>query len=52
MLFLEDPDLCVTPEHPEEPLVCARFLRASFDIGFLIGAYDPDTDIRFVRLVE
>jgi Flp pilus assembly protein TadG len=52
MLFLEDPSLCVTPEHPEEPLVCARFLRASFDIGFLIGEYDPDTDIRFVRLVE
>ena len=52
MLFLEDPSACVTPEHPDEPLVCARFLRASFDIGFLIGAYDPDTDIRFVRLVE
>jgi len=52
MLFLEDPSLCVTPEHPEEPLVCARFLRASFDVGFLIGRYDPDTDIRFVRLVE
>jgi len=52
MLFLEDPSMCVTPEHPDEPLVCGRFLRASFDIGFLIGAYDPDTDIRFVRLVE
>jgi hypothetical protein len=52
MLFLEDPSLCVTPEHPEEPLVCARFLRASFDVGFLIGRYDPNTDIRFVRLVE
>jgi Flp pilus assembly protein TadG len=52
MLFLEDPSMCVTPEHPEEPLVCARFLRASFDVGFLIGQYDPDTDIRFVRLVE
>jgi len=52
MLFLEDPSACVTPEHPKEPLVCARFLRASFDIGFLIGAYDPDTGIRFVRLVE
>ena len=52
MLFLEDPSMCVTPAHPDEPLVCARFLRASFDIGFLIGGYDPDTDIRFVRLVE
>ncbi len=52
MLFLEDPSMCVTPEHPEEPLVCARFLRASFDVGFLIGRYDPNTDIRFVRLVE
>ena len=52
MLFLEDPSACVTPDHPEEPLVCARFLKAHFDIGFLIGAYDPDTDIRFVRLVE
>jgi hypothetical protein len=52
MLFLEDPSMCVTPEHPEEPLVCARFLRASFDAGFLIGQYDPNTDIRFVRLVE
>jgi hypothetical protein len=52
MLFLEDPSACVTPQHPKEPLVCARFLRASFDVGFLIGAYDPDTDIRFVRLVE
>jgi len=52
MIFLEDPSECVTPEHPEEPLVCGRFLRASFDIGFLIGQYDPDTDIRFVRLVE
>jgi Flp pilus assembly protein TadG len=52
MLFLDDPSMCVTPEHPDEPLVCGRFLRASFDIGFLIGAYDPDTDIRFVRLVE
>ncbi len=52
MLFLEDPSACVTPEHPDEPLVCARFLRASFDVGFLIGAYNPDTDIRFVRLVE
>lgn len=52
MLFLEDPSMCVTSEHPDEPLVCGRFLRASFDIGFLIGPYDPDTDIRFVRLVE
>jgi len=52
MLFLEDPSECVTPEHPDEPLVCARFLKAHFDIGFLIGAYDPDTDLRFVRLVE
>ena len=52
MLFLEDPSMCVTPEHPVEPQVCARFLRASFDVGFLIGKYDPNTDIRFVRLVE
>jgi hypothetical protein len=52
LLFLEDPSMCVTYDHPEEPLVCARFLRASFDVGFLIGKYDPDTDIRFVRLVE
>jgi Flp pilus assembly protein TadG len=52
MLFLEDPSACVTPAHPDEPLVCARFLRASFDVGFLIGQYDPNTDIRFVRLVE
>ncbi len=51
LLFIEDPSACVTPEHPHEPLVCARFLRASFDIGFLIGAYDPDSDIKFVRLV-
>ncbi len=51
MLFLENPSACVTPQHPKAPLVCARFLRASFDVGFLIGAYDPDTDIRFVRLV-
>jgi Flp pilus assembly protein TadG len=51
MLFLEDPSACVTPGHPQEPLVCARFLRASFDIGFLIGEYDPDSDLRFVRLV-
>jgi len=52
MLFLEDPSMCVTPEHPVEPQVCGRFLRASFDVGFLIGQYDPNTDIRFVRLVE
>ena len=51
MLFLEAPSACVTPLHPTTPLVCARFLRASFDIGFLIGAYDPDSDLRFVRLV-
>ena len=52
MLFLEDPSMCVSPEHPQEPLVCGRFVRASFDIGFLIGAFDERTDIKFVRLVE
>jgi hypothetical protein len=52
ILFLEDPSACVTPEHPDEPLVCARFLRAAFDLPSLIGAYNPDSDVRLMRLVE